>query len=525
MTARLLLELPDGTRGEVPLLPRTSIGRQPGNAVLLPDLQVSKEHAVIERREEGWFFRDLGSSNGSLVNGVRANACELRPGDEIRLGGCTLRFLVDAPAPRRGVTVVASAEEQAIVKSLSSLEAASIRPEQALADTEALRRDYEKLRVAVEFGRSIVLERDEDALLEKILAFAFDVLPAERGAILLVDPATGELVPRAVRHREGNEELRLSAHLLARVREARESVLIFDAGTDLRFADARSLIAQGVRSAMAVPILEGEGVRGVLFLDSRQQIAAFSERDLELLTGIAAQAALALERTALIRRIEQDAEARANLARFLSPALVEQARKGALVLERGGKLTFTTVLFSDIRGFTSLSERAGPEETVRMLNAYFERMVDCVFRHGGVLDKFIGDAIMALWGAPVRRADDVERAIACALDMQREVAAFNRERAAEGSEPVSIGIGINAGAAVVGNMGSPRRLEYTAIGDAVNVASRLCSIAGAGEVVVSAEALSQTAGRFEADPLPAARVKGRAAPVQLYRVHGDRKAG
>ncbi len=515
--ARLLVRLPDGTSNEVVLHPSTSLGRQPGNVVLLPDPQVSKQHALIEWRADGWFFRDLGSSNGSLVNGQPTDGCRLGPGDEIRLGASTLLFR--GPGPASGVTLFESALDPAILTALPGAEAAGFRPASQIEDPALLRRDYEKLRVTMEFGRLIVLERDVDALLERILAFAFEVLPAERGAIFLVGEGGG-LEARAVRHRQGEGELHLSASLLARVQLARESVLVLDAGTDTRFASSHSLLSQGVRSAMAVPLLVGEEVRGVLFLDTRQQVAAFSEKDLQLLSGIAAQAALALERTALGKQIEREAETRAHLARFLAPALVEQARTGQIELQRGGQLTTTTVLFSDIRAFTALSARVGPEETVRMLNEYFERMVDCVFRHGGVLDKFIGDALMALWGAPLRRPDDVDRAVACALEMQRELAALNRQRQAAGREPIEIGIGINAGPAVVGNMGSSKRLEYTAIGDAVNLASRLCHLAGAGEVLVAAAALEQAAGPVAAEPLPPARVKGKEAPVAVVRLLG-----
>lgn len=515
---RLVLVLPDGTRSEVPLLPCTTLGRGPANTVLLPDRQVSKEHGRIERHGEGWVYRDLGSSNGSFVNGVRTELALLREGDELALGSCRLSLVSSgATRSRAGVTVYRSpAEAASILKALSREEAAGFLPEGRIEDPAQLRRDYQKLRVAAELARQIALERDEEALIERILAFAFEVLPAERGAILLLDPATGELEPRASRRRDGGQaEVAISESVLRRVQSTRESVLILDAGSDLRFTRAQSLVAEGIRSAMAVPLLVEEAVRGVLFVDSSRQAAAFSEKDLLLLSGIAAQAALALERTALLRRIEQEAEARAHLSRFLSPALVEQARSGALDLRKGGQLLPTTVLFSDIRGFTSISERVGPEETVRMLGEYFERMVDCVFRHGGVLDKFIGDAVMAIWGAPVGRADDVDRALACAREMLAELESLN---ASWGREPIAIGIGVNAGPAVVGNIGSSKRLEYTAIGDTVNLASRLCGLAGAGEIVLSEGALALASGRVEAEELPAQTVKGKAAPVKLYRL-------
>jgi len=521
--ARLLLLLPGGDRREVALGNRATIGRQPGNTVVLVDREVSKDHALVERVGTDWFFRDLGSSNGSFVNGRRTSTCLLSHGDELLLGASTLRFERPETAPVRTISarVNVTSSETSILKALPSDDAAGFLPEGQIASDELLRHDYEKLRIAMELGRRIVLEQDEGALLDQILAFAFDVLPvADNGVILLVDADNGQLAPKAVRSREGSDQVVLSDSILRRVRESRDSVLTLDAGIDSRFATSASIVVQGIRSAMAVPLLVRDEVKGVLFLDSRKTAAAFSEKDLQLLNGVAAQASLALERTALSRQIAKEAEARAHLSRFLSPALVEQARLGKLDLQKRGTLTLVTVMFADIRGFTQISEGVGPEETVRMLNEYFERMVDIVFRHGGVLDKFIGDALMALWGAPVGGPDDVDRALSCALEMQEQLALLNETRIAEGRGPIHCGIGVNAGQAVVGTMGSSKRLEFTAIGDPVNLASRLCGLAGPGEIMVSQEAMALTTMPFLTEARPPTQVKGKSQPVPLVKLLG-----
>jgi len=143
------------------------------------------------------------------------------------------------------------------------------------------------------------------------------------------------------------------------------------------------------------------------------------------------------------------------------------------------------VLFSDIRGFTALAETMPPMQMAAQLNEYFEVMVECVFRHNGALDKFIGDALLAYWGAPDAFVDDTDRAIAAAMDMQREIIRLNAGWHAQDRPTLGIGIGVHRGDAFVGNIGSPRRLEYTLIGDTVNVADRLCSNAKRGEILVS----------------------------------------
>jgi adenylate cyclase len=180
------------------------------------------------------------------------------------------------------------------------------------------------------------------------------------------------------------------------------------------------------------------------------------------------------------------------------------------------------VLFADLRDFTSTSEALGPEDTVRMLNEHFEHMVDEVFRFGGVLDKFVGDALMALWGAPVGRDDDPLRALRCALSMQRRVAKLAADRRERGLPPQHIGIGVHVGQAVVGSMGAPMRLDYTAIGPCVNLASRLCGLARPGEVLSSLETMQPLAAMLAFEEANEVRVKGFSEPVSVCRVTGER---
>jgi adenylate cyclase len=177
------------------------------------------------------------------------------------------------------------------------------------------------------------------------------------------------------------------------------------------------------------------------------------------------------------------------------------------------------VLFSDIRGFTAIAESLPPTEMANQLNEYFGVMVECVFRHDGALDKFIGDAIMAYWGVPDAGQHDAGRAVAAALDMQCALESLNARWAAEGRPLLSVGIGIHAGEAFVGNIGSPRRLEFTLIGDTVNVANRLCRLAGGGEIVVSdavRDALSDPSRCTPRRDLAVARQHG--TPPEVWQV-------
>jgi adenylate cyclase len=178
------------------------------------------------------------------------------------------------------------------------------------------------------------------------------------------------------------------------------------------------------------------------------------------------------------------------------------------------------MLFSDIRGFTTMSDGRPPEEVVNTLNEYFEVMVDVLFQYQGTLDKFVGDEIIGLFGAPIPLDDAPYKAVACALMMLHGLEEFNRTRASEGLSAIRIGIGINTGKVITGSIGSTRALQYTAIGDAMNVASRLVNVASSGEVIISENTYRYVADRVDAIALPPVKVKGKAEELKVYKVIG-----
>ena len=208
--------------------------------------------------------------------------------------------------------------------------------------------------------------------------------------------------------------------------------------------------------------------------------------------------------------------------RFLNPGVVRQiVDQGTTVESMSGRTRAVTVLFSDIRGFTAMSESRPPHEVVALLNRYFERQVEVVYRHGGTLDKFIGDCIMAFWGAPIDDALHARRAVAAALEMESALLGFQEELAAEGwnAGDFEIGIGVHTGPAVVGFIGARRKLDYTAIGDTVNLASRVEGLTkGVARILVTRETMlaCQPSADVDFESRGAFAVKGRAAAVELY---------
>jgi adenylate cyclase len=225
----------------------------------------------------------------------------------------------------------------------------------------------------------------------------------------------------------------------------------------------------------------------------------------------------------VLRRTERERrQIRNAFAHYLSPAVVESLARDPSRLVLGGETRILTVLFSDIRGFTSMSESRAPEEIVRMLNEYFELMVDVIFKYEGTLDKFVGDEVIALFGAPVPMKNAEVKAVQCALDMMRVLSEWNRTRAAEGQHEITVGIGINTGLVVTGAIGSSRALQYTAIGDAVNVASRLCGAAQPGQVILSEATFRKVQADVAAVPLPPVRLKGKTDELRVYNAVGLR---
>jgi adenylate cyclase len=509
-----------------------TIGRHPNNSIQVLDRIISKEHAQVFKAPDGnYVLRDLGSLNGTYMNGVRIMERVLQEGDEFTLGSTRMVFTRQeevADKSEERVTISPEMLESHIRQKIDVLSSREFLPEKDIYDVNILRRDYEKLRVAHEVGTALSLEVKLDNLLDRIMDKAFELLPADRGVIMLMNPESQELESQVVKRRDQtknpDEEIVLSRTIVNQVVQTKNAVLSSDAAIDSRFSGAHSIIMQGIRSTMSVPLLFRDELLGLMYLDSQIATNAFTEKDLQIFTGIANQAAASIKNARLAQNIEDEAATRARFERLLSPNLVDQVVAGKLQMERGGELRRVTVLFSDIRGFTSMSEKMEAPEVVSMLNEYFEEMVDVLFRHEGTLDKYVGDEIMALFGAPILRPEDPANAVNCAVEMQKRLREFNRLREVRQEPPIQIGIGINTGEAVFGALGSSKTMQYTVVGDTVNVASRLCSLAQAGEIIVSEDTYHALGDKFETVELPRARVKGKSGELRVWNVVGHASA-
>jgi adenylate cyclase len=646
--ARLILATAEGQQA-IELRPINSLGRHPNNSIQLLDKIVSKEHCILEQRDGGVVLRDLGSLNGTYVNGERVRGeTMLRHGDEIALGSTRARFDdghgppldFNAPLPHGGqvaphISPGAIQHPQVVPPVQSAVpsgsgappwsqkgaSAASLPPsthqhpgmhpgmhaggpmgtmgmpaqppappsprnvppypgvpgaalynappgaqpppmpaygrrppsfggtrvdvldsaraigtqiaaqakgfvpyDQLAHDPQQLRVDYERLRLTWELTRDIGLERDLDQLLHKILMSLFKFVNADRAVILLRE-ADGTLAPRATYRRDGTDApIQVSSTILNHVTTERASVLTHDASMDFASSKGKSMILNRISSAIVVPLLHEKDVLGALWLDS-ESLAQFQQKDLELVTAVGNQAAMFIENNLLAKKIEQEIVNRERFSRLLSPNVAEQVLSGKLEVKKGGvHVPECTVFNSDIRGFTRMSEGATAGAINDLLNEYFELMVETIFKFEGTLDKFMGDGIMAFWGAPVAGPDDPIRSVQCALEQMEVLGKFNRKRVEGGNPPLAVGMGLHTGPLVAGYVGSSKAMSYTVIGDTANTSARLCGIALAGQVIVSENTLARLGPRFEIEELPPAHLKGKEKPLRIFNVKRERSS-
>jgi adenylate cyclase len=518
------------------------VGRAVTSDVPIYDPTISRRHAEITLVAGGVRVKDLGSSNGTFLNGARITQADAAANDVVTFGkvafkvaGITPPARPSAPAPEVGTTGGSRAMPQGtIVRQLpvspssGGVKAIALETGPAAvgashlkvkAESETERRE-KKLELLLEISKELSRQQELDQLLHKVVDVTFQIMNVDRVSILLLDPRTKELVPKVSRSRTGDTNAaKLVPQSIARKAvEDRVAILSDNAAADDRFK-GKSILIQSVRSAMCTPLLgSDQQALGIIYVDNQTAIHSFTDEDLEFLIAFGNIVTTAVENSQLGERVRREAMVLSNFQRYFAPNVAAQIaqQEGAVTL--GGDKRPVVIFFSDIRGFTPMSENMNPDEVAQLLTEYFTEMVEIVFEHSGSLDKFMGDAIMALWGAPIAHEDDADRAMQCAIDQLNALEKMNAKWREQGRPPIKIGIGINFGEVFAGNFGSDRRLEYTVIGDAVNTASRLCSVAGANEILISEPFYKALKNPPAVEALEPMQVKGKTKPVPVYRV-------
>ncbi len=529
----------DGEGVTVPLNDRDlRLGRGGDCEVVLPDPSVSRQHALLTRRGGRWWVVDLGSTNGITVNGESVREASLTAGDRLSVGNFELRVAVPPPpsppptaAMSRGLSLDDSGpvphtqlvRPLADVMSQLGLEQGQWAAKRSELDEAYGNRVFGYL---LRLASSLLTAGSVDEVLARVTDLAFEALPVRRGFILLLDQASGELVCELARLEERtvyrpSEAVPVSRTILKRVLEEKVALITLDAKSDSRLEHGASIRIHDIRAAMSVPLCSGDRIIGVLQVDSPLSREAFSAPDLDFLTALANYAAVAVERLRNREEAEREGRLRRWLARYHAPTVIE----AVLGLEGGSEELArlvpaeVTVLFADLVGFSRLAEALAPAVVADLLAEFFDAAEEAIFSSGGTLDKFIGDCVMAFFGAPFAQPDHASRAVAAALGIRRGLARINRGRVGRGLPPLSARIGLQSGPVVVGEVGSSRRVEYTVLGNTVNVASRLAGeVAGPGEIVLGGATWRGVEGSLAVTPLGRVRLTGLSQEVEVVRV-------
>src|SRR6266545_3820804 len=460
------------TEGEV------TIGRSPDCQIVLKDFGISRTHARLVADDEGVRIQDLKSKNGTQVNGVPVVEAPLKDGDRILLGKFQLAFsktlegkvVLDEAKPlseEAGTIIRSVGELSKLLSDTGQREAVGLAEKKVSADALDVEKANRILKVLTKVAETLIAVRPVEEVLQQVMDIVFEHIPADRGFLMLSEDGSDKLTPMVVKHRNSNSadegKISISKTIADRVTKDRVSILTSDAMVDPRFGAGDSIRFHGIRSAMCAPLWNQAHVIGIIHVDSPMLANCFTLNDLDLLTALANYAAVAVERARLNQKIVAEEKKRERLGRFLSPQVTariiatSESQSAALGVPEEREVT---VLFADIVGFTRMSETMSPAAVALVLNDYLSRMTDVIFKYEGTLDKYIGDAIMAVFGAPLDMPDHAARAIRVALEMRERLEEFNGERR---ETPLKIRIGINSGKAVAVEIGSINKKEYTVL--------------------------------------------------------------
>lgn len=549
-----------------------TLGRDVTNTIVLPEGVISSTHARIRAKPDGWQITDLHSTNGTRVNGQPIQSVYLSHGDRIKIGSAEIVFTDgDGPATLASDSSSGSADYlQSILENKSSdrksdssvlpylvidESGASLGDDSAMAfvdvepDTssqvhatpsvpqkrtivvgqegplrtvsqpaEAEHVAETKLRLVQRVSEQLVRIFEPQQLLNEIMTIVVEQTGADRGLLCLLND-TGQPIPIAARGIRPDQEVRVSRTVLGRLLNGRSGVLI-NPSPDEDSNVFQSLEDMQVHSTMCTPLWTGDRIVGILSLDSITPGKRFSHQDLELLVAVAHPVAVGIERNRLSHQVDTERQLRDYLSKYLDHRIVEQISHGQgtghdplAPVERE-----VTILFSDIVAFTKMSEALSAVELAEFMRKYLTAMTEAIFSYGGTIDKYIGDGVMALFGAPVKSDNSAESAIRAALVMRDRIKDVDMPGAK--GKALRVRTGINTGVVVVGNLGSDRRTEYTALGDAVNVAARLETFARPNEICIDEYTYEKTKGAFAVEEIGTIDVKNRAEPVVVYKVIG-----
>jgi adenylate cyclase len=461
---------------------------------LSPDQKVSRLHGRMCEENGTFWIEDLKSSRGTQINGVEIKGQgrqQLKPSDTVTVGETSLQ-LHQPPAkqkaasrpdylPEGSILLPELKHDQsgvAIAQHVDVDAASSAALPLGSTNEEAVRRFGLVCDLPLRFAEKTKLDTLLPTIIEQLVKV---IAHAESWALVLREPENDALLLKAYHY---IRQPYLSETLVRRAMADRKA-FIWERRSEGDLSG--SIVANNIEIGMYVPLLWQDEALGAISIGTRRADVAFTEEDLRLTVVIAHFAAMAVGTHQLQEKLRKESVVKANLLRQFSPKVAEQllAHRGKLKL--GGQRSEVTILNSDIRGFTQLVRDMDPDDVVEMLNEYLSVLVPVIFAHRGTIDKFMGDAILAVFGSLENDPKHHQNAVLAALDMQSAVEKLNEVRKLRGNPSCNFGIGLHCGEVIHGFVGTADRMEFTVVGDAVNRAARYCAGAGPGEVLISPE--------------------------------------
>lgn len=473
---------------------------------LTPDSYVSKRHARITLENGEYWIEDLGSGNGTWVDGQKITIkTQLTPDSKVRVGWTNIEIEMESTMTVPGPDTEQEPEGVIVAEQEQEPEGTIVTEQEQPTGSESGRdtmptQGWRQLKALNDFSKELGTGTTLENLAQILIKQLQLAIPgAQRGAVLLPDEQ-GELLLKA-HWPQGDQSVSMT--WVKRAFTKREAFIWTAAAPADTSGDdtPHSAIYYDVQSAIYVPLLLGGDVFGVIYVDNYYARDAFAPVDLEMLKAIANQVAMFIRDNVLRKDLKREEVLRSNLLRQFSPKVAEQMVEKAARLQRGGERSEpVTILISDVRHFTALSSEMEPDDVVRMLNEMFDAFVPIISEYDGVVDKFVGDSVLSVFGSPEHDPRQWEKAIQAAIEMQNAMHMLGQGRKVRRLPVYQVGIGIHTGGVIHGFIGSAQRVEFTVIGDTVNRAARYCDGAGPGEILISKSVYEHVYRLVEVDP-------------------------
>jgi class 3 adenylate cyclase len=405
---------------------------------------------------------------------------------------------------------------------------ADITKETHLKSSEHSQMELERrmfhLKTLYDLSQEIGVLKKTEEIMKNLLMMIIGTFGTLRGIVVLVDLGKGSIEEIFQRGMGKNSfGILVKAIESGHFKELEEitCIHVLDEKNDIQQNKKKDLadLLNSCKIKIWIPFKVNEKLRGGIGLGDKLSGDPYTMDDQELLCTLSVQGAVAIENSRLVEQMKKEEIVRTNLSRYLSPHTVEQVIKRDIELKLGGDRKVVTILFSDIRNFTKITETSRPDQLIQILNEYFTAMATTIFEYRGSLDKYIGDALVAVFGSLIPLENSAQNAVQTAIRMMKYMPQLNERWMNRYGFHMDIGIGINTGEVFLGNIGSPERMEFAVIGDPVNVAARFSGLARPGQILVTRETLTYLGTETKYSELPRTQIKGKSGKFELFEIH------